>query len=225
MDGTSLFGQFFVNRLTGRMNQLCFPEKETQVFCCSGIAICCDMADLADMDNDTLELNVKTIDSTVYSLKGVQIRDRNVESLRELVKEATGVEKDRQRLIFRGKVLCDGQPLSEYKLEPNTMLHLISRPENFRELQVQAEAHVASSAPTASSRFFDRGTSTGTQNSGLEAEATDASAANNGSGRRAQVPDAQSESVEVSARPPSLNTLLSVTRGRVQCCATCASRG
>ena len=174
------------------------------------------MAD-AENEDEPIDLNVKTIDSNVYKLKGLVIKDQSVESLQGLVKDATGIEEDRQRLIYRGRVLERSTSLSEYKLAHDTVLHLIARPENFRELQAQAEASTsfASSAPSSSMGLFDRGTSMGNQNRGSEGENVDLATPSTGSNTRQQVPDSQSEAVEVLWQGlVSLNTLLSVTSDR-----------
>ena len=63
-----------------------------------------------------------------------------VDQFKELVQCKTSIEMDRQRLIYRGKVLQDGSALSGYKLEENCVIHMVVRPANFRELQTQATA-------------------------------------------------------------------------------------
>lgn len=69
-----------------------------------------------------------------------------VNHFKELVQQKTAVEIDRQRLIYRGKVLQDNSDLQIYKLEDQSVIHLVVRPVNFRELQQQA----ASSSSTTS---------------------------------------------------------------------------
>ncbi|XP_047980426.1 ubiquitin-like domain-containing protein CIP73 isoform X2 [Salvia hispanica] len=73
----------------------------------------------------TLQLNVKTLDSRIYSFHV----DKNmpVSAFKEKIAIQSGVPVGQQRLIFRGKVLRDEHRLSEYNVENGDTLHLVER--------------------------------------------------------------------------------------------------
>ncbi|KAK7283777.1 hypothetical protein RIF29_13523 [Crotalaria pallida] len=73
-------------------------------------------------------LNIKTLDSRIFSFQV----DKNVlvSSFKEKIANETGVPANRQRLIFRGRVLKDEHILSEYHLENGHTLHLVERQPN-----------------------------------------------------------------------------------------------
>ncbi|XP_042514749.1 ubiquitin-like domain-containing protein CIP73 isoform X2 [Macadamia integrifolia] len=73
----------------------------------------------------TVELNVKTLDSQIYTFHV----DRNmpVPLFKEKIANKIGVPVGQQRLIFRGKVLKDDHLLSEYHMEDGHTLHLVAR--------------------------------------------------------------------------------------------------
>lgn len=72
-----------------------------------------------------VQLNIKTLDSQIYSFQV----DKNmpVSSFKEKIVNEIGVPVDRQRLIFRGRVLKDDHLLSEYHVENGHTLHLVER--------------------------------------------------------------------------------------------------
>ena len=73
----------------------------------------------------TLELNVKTLESHTYTFK--VNKNEMVSVFKEKIASETGVPVAQQRLIFRGRVLKDDHPLSEYHLENGHTLHLVVR--------------------------------------------------------------------------------------------------
>ncbi|CAL9242444.1 unnamed protein product [Arabidopsis halleri] len=73
----------------------------------------------------TLELNIKTLDSRTYTFQ--VNKNETVSLFKEKIAGETGVPVGQQRLIFRGRVLKDDHPLSEYHLENGHTLHLIVR--------------------------------------------------------------------------------------------------
>lgn len=73
----------------------------------------------------TLELNIKTLESQTYTFK--VNKNETVSVFKEKIAGETGVPVAQQRLIFRGRVLKDDHPLSEYHLENGHTLHLIVR--------------------------------------------------------------------------------------------------
>ncbi|XP_065848146.1 ubiquitin-like domain-containing protein CIP73 [Euphorbia lathyris] len=78
-----------------------------------------------DGSNATVELNVKTIDSRIYSFQV----DKNmpVSAFKEKIATEVGVPVGHQRLIFRGKVLKDEHLLSEYQVDNGHTLHMVVR--------------------------------------------------------------------------------------------------
>lgn len=72
-----------------------------------------------------IEINIKTLDSKIYTFR--VNRDMPVAALKAKLVDVSGVPVERQRLIFRGKVLKDDHLLSEYQLEDGHTLHLVAR--------------------------------------------------------------------------------------------------
>ncbi|KAM7514013.1 hypothetical protein LguiA_003596 [Lonicera macranthoides] len=79
----------------------------------------------AESSESTVELNIKTLDSEIHSFHV----DKNmlVSVFKEKIASQIGVPVGQQRLIFRGKVLKDDHPLSEYHVENGHTLHLVVR--------------------------------------------------------------------------------------------------
>ncbi|XP_020248301.1 large proline-rich protein BAG6 isoform X1 [Asparagus officinalis] len=73
----------------------------------------------------TVEINIKTLDSKIYTFRVG--KDMPVPVLKEKLVDVTGIPVQRQRLIYRGKVLKDDHLLSEYHLEDGHTLHLVAR--------------------------------------------------------------------------------------------------
>ncbi|XP_010534046.1 PREDICTED: large proline-rich protein BAG6 isoform X2 [Tarenaya hassleriana] len=78
-----------------------------------------------DNPDSTLELNIKTLDSQTYTFKAN--KNMLVSLFKEKIANEVGVPVGQQRLIFRGRVLKDDHPLSEYHLENGHTLHLVVR--------------------------------------------------------------------------------------------------
>ncbi|XP_031260810.1 ubiquitin-like domain-containing protein CIP73 isoform X1 [Pistacia vera] len=78
-----------------------------------------------ESSDSMVEINIKTLDSQIYSFQV----DKNmpVSSFKEKLANDIGVPVGQQRLIFRGKVLKDDHPLSEYHVENGHTLHLVVR--------------------------------------------------------------------------------------------------
>ncbi|XP_022880315.1 large proline-rich protein BAG6-like [Olea europaea var. sylvestris] len=72
-----------------------------------------------------VELNIKTLDSQIFSFQAD--KSMAVAAFKEKIASQIGVPIGQQRLIFRGKVLKDDHPLSEYKVENGDTLHLVER--------------------------------------------------------------------------------------------------
>lgn len=78
-------------------------------------------------DTKQISLKVRTLDHTTYPISIGS--NASVEQLKELIAVETGVVFARQRLIFRGKVLKNGQSIAAYSLEDGHTLHLVARAE------------------------------------------------------------------------------------------------
>ncbi|CAF2041060.1 BnaA09g15900D [Brassica napus] len=116
----------------------------------------CSSSNNASVES-TLELNIKTLDSQTYTFKA----DKNemVSVFKEKIASETGVPVAQQRLIFRGRVLKDDHPLSEYHLENGHTLHLIVR-------QQPAESMPSSDTPSEGAAANDGNGSNGGQSRG-----------------------------------------------------------
>ncbi|KVH90110.1 Ubiquitin [Cynara cardunculus var. scolymus] len=87
----------------------------------------------------TVEINIKTLDSQLHSFNV----DKNmpVSMFKEKIARELDLPVEQQRLIFRGKVLKDGDLLSEYHVESGHTLHLVARQ--------PSESQAASGSPNA----------------------------------------------------------------------------
>ncbi|KAF5740922.1 large proline-rich protein BAG6 isoform X2 [Tripterygium wilfordii] len=72
-----------------------------------------------------VDLNIKTLDSQLYNFK--VDKNMSVSAFKEKIANEIGVPVGQQRLIFRGRVLKDDHPLSEYHVENGHTLHLVER--------------------------------------------------------------------------------------------------
>ncbi|KAI7876945.1 hypothetical protein K492DRAFT_172087 [Lichtheimia hyalospora FSU 10163] len=74
-----------------------------------------------------MELSIRTLE---HQTKPVTIsRDASVLDLKHAVQGAFQIESNRQRLIFQGKMMKDGQSLTEYaNLDTGKVVHLVVRP-------------------------------------------------------------------------------------------------
>ncbi|KAJ1422365.1 ubiquitin-related domain-containing protein, partial [Ochromonadaceae sp. CCMP2298] len=68
---------------------------------------------------------IKTIDNQMHSL--LAEGETLVSSLKQSIREVTSVSVDRQRLIYRGRVLADESTLSEYGIEGGHIVHMVVR--------------------------------------------------------------------------------------------------
>ncbi|CAN4094057.1 unnamed protein product [Withania somnifera] len=104
--------------------------------------------DSGESSESTVVLNIKTLDSQTYTFNV----DKNlqVSALKDKLASQIGVPVEQQRLIFRGKVLKDNHPLSEYHVENGDTLHLVLR-------QSQSESLSGSSTGEATTNNANRG--------------------------------------------------------------------
>ena len=76
-------------------------------------------------EDDLITINIRSMDESSHSL--TVPRCIPVEELRERVAAVSDVPPERQRLIFRGKVLRAEETLDTYKVEDGHALHLVAR--------------------------------------------------------------------------------------------------
>ena len=70
-----------------------------------------------------MEISVKTLTGTVMKLC-VEISDA-IENVKTKIQDKNRIPPDRQRLVFDGKQLKDGQTLSDYCVKNNSTLYLV----------------------------------------------------------------------------------------------------
>ncbi|ETW01819.1 hypothetical protein H310_06394 [Aphanomyces invadans] len=87
-----------------------------------------DVTQVAPAGNasSVIALNVKTVDQRQFQIN--LLASSSVPQLKTKIEHETGVVTDRQRLIFRGKVLKNENNLAHYALENGHTLHLVIRP-------------------------------------------------------------------------------------------------
>ncbi|KAF9126510.1 hypothetical protein BGW39_006579 [Mortierella sp. 14UC] len=73
-----------------------------------------------------ITLNVRTLEAQTYSID-IPVTE-TVLQLKDRLATILSVPSPRQRLIFRGRVMADDKPLTEYSLENGHTLHLVTRP-------------------------------------------------------------------------------------------------
>lgn len=99
------------------------------------------------MAAENIRIVVKTVNNDLYNL-AVE-GSTTVIDLKERIREATSVEVNRQRLIYRGRVLLDEILVRDYNIEDGHTVHMVARPVNFQELQQSAGATSQSSTDPA----------------------------------------------------------------------------
>ncbi|KAG9068049.1 hypothetical protein KI688_011641 [Linnemannia hyalina] len=73
-----------------------------------------------------ISLNVRTLEGQTHSID-IPL-SQTVLQLKDHLATLLSVPSPRQRLIFRGRVMADDKPLTEYSLEDGHTLHLVTRP-------------------------------------------------------------------------------------------------
>lgn len=86
---------------------------------------------------EEIDIVVKTVNNVTYPLLRIS-SITSILALKSLVSSVTNIPEERQRLIYRGRVLEDERSIHDYQIMSGHTLHMVARPENFRELQNQA---------------------------------------------------------------------------------------
>ena len=73
--------------------------------------------------SDTVELQIKKQDGTIFRVEASL--SSTVEELKEQLVAESGVLKERQRLVFSGRVLQDNLPLTNYNLTNGAILYVL----------------------------------------------------------------------------------------------------
>lgn len=103
---------------------------------------------LATEDN-LLNITIKTINNETYTYDVA--KTLSVLALKSLITTSTNIVEERQRLIYRGRVLVDENALQDYNIEAGQIVHMVAKPENFRELQQAAGVNSSPATPSAPS--------------------------------------------------------------------------
>jgi uncharacterized ubiquitin-like protein YukD len=82
------------------------------------------------MSETTLNLTIKTVSNEVHRV--VVAASATGRELKEIVRQASSISTDRQRLIYKGRVLQEESELSSYNIEDGHTVHLAVRPENIQ---------------------------------------------------------------------------------------------
>eukprot|EP01038_Epipyxis_sp_PR26KG_P006238 gene6238-8593_t len=98
------------------------------------------MADIA------FTILIKTISNEVIPVRIPEGDSAPVITLKSLIKDATSIQEDRQRLIYRGRVLADECAVRDYRIEDGHTVHMVARPINHQELRAAASANTTTNS-------------------------------------------------------------------------------
>jgi hypothetical protein len=94
------------------------------------------------------DISVKTINNETFAYS--ILPSTIVIELKRLLSESTTIDIIRQRLIFRGRVLQDDLPLSDYNINSGHVLHMVARPVNDTEHPAEHSSGSSGSAERTS---------------------------------------------------------------------------
>eukprot|EP01031_Cornospumella_fuschlensis_P036598 gene36598-44397_t len=147
------------------------------------------MSEIDVEETKLLRIAVKTLQNETYN---IEIENSApVLSLKGLIRATTSIEEDRQRLIYRGKVLEDESLVRDYQIEDGHTVHMVAKPANFRELKRKAEVASPSQTPP------------GMPNN----------VASSSSSPRAMAAPSNGNSAETPPPPPTMSSLEHVSQG------------
>ncbi len=89
------------------------------------------------MSETVIQIVIKTVHNDLHNLS-VE-RSTKVVDLKSRIHDVTSISVDRQRLIYRGRVLQDESLIRDYDIEDGHTVHMVARPVNYQELQQNAE--------------------------------------------------------------------------------------
>ena len=90
------------------------------------------------MATQGINIVVKTVNNDLYNLT---VEDStSIIHLKSQIQDITAIEVNRQRLIYKGRVLVDDSVIRDYNIEDGHTVHMVARPANFQELQQNAGA-------------------------------------------------------------------------------------
>lgn len=98
---------------------------------------------------------IKTIDNSIHHVK--VDRSTRISVLKQSIRDVTSIREDRQRLIYRGKVLIDDSSVKDYNIESGHTIHMVARPENYEELQQAARSGSSGGSSEQPSATVSRG--------------------------------------------------------------------
>lgn len=96
-----------------------------------------------------LELKVKTINDEVHLIH--VDHDMIISDVKTRVKVVTAIPEERQRLIFKGRVLQDEDTVEEYQIEDGQTIHMVARPSDYDELRSRTESSTEQSSASRDS--------------------------------------------------------------------------
>ena len=78
-----------------------------------------------------IDIVIKTISNNVYNF--TVATDTTIATLKDLIHSATQIESERQRLIYRGRVLVNESTVRDYNIESGHTIHMVAKPLNITE--------------------------------------------------------------------------------------------
>lgn len=99
-------------------------------------------------ESERFIVKVKTLNQELFEVRVSS--DMVVKTFKELIQSEHGVPVERQRIIYRGKVLKDEETLGSYKIQKETVLHLVVRKDVSSESSQPQQPPAEESASTSS---------------------------------------------------------------------------